>query len=154
MKAQKHEEQLFHLFEGGNASQNDAESDPKIAFDLETGRMLLEARLQRGMTVDQVANELILHKNVVEAIENRQYSKMPSIAYATGYVRAYAQLVKLDADELIKADPDLGLSAITNDVSSSQEITSPPPVERSFRNRLKVFNSMSKAIFALISTLR
>ena len=59
-------------------------------------------------------------------------------------------MVQLDADELIKADPDLGLSAITSDVSSSQEITSPPAAERTIRDRLRVFNSLSKAIFALI----
>ncbi len=149
MEAQEHEERLFHLFEG-SASQNEAELDPKIAFDLGTGRMLLEARLQRDMSLADVAHALILPERVIEAIENREYSQIPSIAYATGYVRAYAELVQLDADELIKADPDLGLSAITNDVSSSQEITSPPAAERSFRDRLKVFNSLSKAIFALI----
>ncbi len=149
MEAQEHEERLFHLFEG-SASQNEAELDPKIAFDLGTGRMLLEARLQRDMSLADVAQALILPERVIEAIENREYSKIPSIAYATGYVRAYAELVQLDADELIKADPDLGLSAITNDVSSSQEITAPPAVERSFRDRLRVFNSLSKAIFALI----
>lgn len=149
MEAQEHEERLFHLFEGG-ASQNEAELDPKIAFDLGTGRMLLEARQQLNMSVTDVSQALILPERVIEAIENREYSKIPSIAYATGYVRAYAQLVQLDADELIKADPDLGLSAITSDVSSSQEITSPPAVERSFRDRLRVFNSLSKAIFVLI----
>ena len=149
MEAQEHEERLFHLFEG-SASQDKAELDPKIAFDLGTGRMLLEARLQRDMSLADVAQALILPERVIEAIENREYSKIPSIAYATGYVRAYAELVQLDADELIKADPDLGLSAITNDVSSSQEITAPPAAERSFRDRLKVFSSLSKAIFALI----
>ena len=149
MEAQEQEERLFHLFEG-SASQNEAELDPKIAFDLGTGRMLLEARLQLNMSVTDVAQELILPEKVIEAIENREYSKIPSIAYATGYVRAYAQLVQLDADELIKADPDLGLSAITNDVSSSQEITAAPAVERSFRDRLRVFNSLSKAISVLI----
>lgn len=149
MEAKEHEERLFHLFEG-SASQNEAELDPKIAFDLGTGRMLLEARLQLDMSLSDVAQALILPERVIEAIENREYSKIPSIAYATGYVRAYAELVQLDADELIKADPDLGLSAITNDVSSSQEITAPPAAERSFRDRLRVFNSLSKAILALI----
>lgn len=149
MEAEEREERLFHLFEG-SASQNEAELDPKIAFDLGTGRMLLEARLQQDMSLSDVAQALILPERVIEAIENREYSKIPSIAYATGYVRAYAELVQLDADELIKADPDLGLSAISSDVSSSQEITSPPAVERSFRDRLRVFNSLSKAIFALI----
>lgn len=149
MEAQEHEERLFHLFEG-SASQNEAELDPKIAFDLGTGRMLLEARLKLDMSLADVAQALILPERVIEAIENREYSKIPSIAYATGYVRAYAELVQLDADELIKADPDLGLSAITSDVSSSQEITAPPAAERSFRDRLKVFNSLTKAIFALI----
>ena len=149
MEAEEREERLFHLFEG-SASQNEAELDPKIAFDLGTGRMLLEARLQLDMSLSDVAQALILPERVIEAIENREYSKIPSIAYATGYVRAYAELVQLDADELIKADPDLGLSAINSDVSSSQEITSPPAVERSFRDRLRVFNSLSKAIFALI----
>lgn len=149
MEAEEREERLFHLFEG-SASQNEAELDPKIAFDLGTGRMLLEARLQLDMSLSDVAQALILPERVIEAIENREYSKIPSIAYATGYVRAYAELVQLDADELIKADPDLGLSAISSDVSSSQEITSPPAVERSFRDRLRVFNSLSKAIFALI----
>ncbi len=149
MEAQEHEERLFHLFEG-SASQNESGLDPKIAFDLGTGRMLLEARLQLDMSVADVAQALILPERVIEAIENREYSKIPSIAYATGYVRAYAELVQLDADELIKADPDLGLSAITSDLSSSQEITAPPAVERSLRDRLRVFNSLSKAIFVLI----
>lgn len=149
MEAQEHEERLFHLFEG-SASQNEAESDPKIAFDFGTGRILLEARLQLDMSVTDVAQALILPERVIEAIESREYSKIPSIAYATGYVRAYAELVQLDADELIKSDPDLGLSAITSDVSSSQEIAAPPAAERSIRDRLRESNSLSRVIFALI----
>ncbi len=104
------ENQLFTLFEGDGSPAQD--KGPTLQFDVATGRNLADARQRLKMSVDDVANALHLSVEFVRNIEERNYHTLPSPAYATGYVRAYANLVHLNADELIKMDPDLGLPAI------------------------------------------
>ncbi len=119
---------MYTLFEQG--PDYEGEDGPTIQFDLSTGRRLAEARKQLNMTVEDVAENLFLSEDIINAIETRSYSSLPSVAYATGYVRAYAKYVNLDPNQLIRADPDLGLLAIDNEVKSNLELTGPQVLDR------------------------
>ena len=89
------------------------DDEPYIKFAPDTGQRLAAARNNLNLSISDVAEVLKLSEEIISAIENRQYNSLFGLAYATGYVRSYASLVKLDPDELIRNDPDLGVQAIT-----------------------------------------
>lgn len=70
------------------------ESQPKKDFS--PGQLLLQGRLQTGLTQEQVAKELYMTVYKVKALETDDYSRLSSDTFARGYIRAYANLVKVD----------------------------------------------------------
>lgn len=64
------------------------------------GQRLKKARELRGLTPEQVAGELHLSPRFVMAIEADDYKQLPEPAFVRGYMRLYAQLVKLSADDI------------------------------------------------------
>lgn len=67
-----------------------------------SGSSFVVAREQLGLSAVQVAAELRLSLEQVEALETGNFSKLPSVVFTRGYIRAYAKLVKLDGDELVR----------------------------------------------------
>lgn len=67
------------------------------------GKILLQARLQAGLTQEQVAKELYVTAYKVKALEADDYSRLHSDTFARGYIRAYANLVKVDAVIILTA---------------------------------------------------
>ena len=70
---------------------------------------LANARKELELTVQEIGNILKLPSQTIEIIENNDFHKLHGKTYATGYVRAYANQVNLDADALIADDPELGM---------------------------------------------
>lgn len=64
------------------------------------GQRLKKARELRGMTVEQVGQELNLTPRYVQAMESDSYKDLPEPAFVRGYMRRYAQLVKLSPDDI------------------------------------------------------
>ncbi len=77
-----------------NENLDVAESQP--TGDISPGNILLQARLQSGLTQEQVAKELYMTVAKVKALEADDYSRLSSDTFARGYIRAYANLVKVD----------------------------------------------------------
>jgi transcriptional regulator with XRE-family HTH domain len=65
------------------------------------GRWLVRERELRGLSRDEVARATKLAPGVVEALESGEQARIPPHAYVVGYLRAYAQAVGLDADEVV-----------------------------------------------------
>ncbi|MCY3814491.1 MAG: helix-turn-helix domain-containing protein [Gammaproteobacteria bacterium] len=68
----------------------------------EFGLLFRTAREATGMTPDEVADALHLDVAVVFAIEEGRFADLPMRPYARGYVRNYARVLGLDADELAR----------------------------------------------------
>lgn len=64
------------------------------------GQRLRKARDLRGMTIEQVAQELNLPARYIQAMEGDAYKDLPEPAFVRGYMRRYAQLVKLSPDDI------------------------------------------------------
>ncbi len=62
----------------------------------ELGALLLEERVSRGYTVEEVASRLKITSRMVRAIEDGDVDSLPHAVYARGFVRAYAALLDLD----------------------------------------------------------
>ena len=64
------------------------------------GRRLRDGREQAGLTEEQVARKLHMSVTFVRAIEADDYERLPEAAFIKGYMRNYARLVDVPADEV------------------------------------------------------
>jgi cytoskeleton protein RodZ len=69
--------------------------------------MLRQAREAAKLTIEEVADELHLVKEVVEALENGDKSRLPSRVFTLGYLKNYAKLVNLPYEQLKAAYDDI-----------------------------------------------
>lgn len=65
------------------------------------GSQLCKAREQQQLTQDSVASRLNLSIATIEALEVDAADKLPPPSFTRGYLRAYAKLLDIDADNLI-----------------------------------------------------
>lgn len=65
------------------------------------GKLLAAARERMGFSQDQVAGELYMTLSKVRALENDEFAKLHSDTFIRGYLRAYANLVKIDVSEVM-----------------------------------------------------
>ncbi len=85
-----------------------SDDEKKVADDsrfreLSPGKLLVWARERAGLTQEQVAKELYMTLTKVRALESDDYRHMGSDTFTRGYLRSYANLVKLDVAELLAA---------------------------------------------------
>ena len=80
-------------------------SDVSLQVDAFTtpGTLLRKARLEAGFSEREVEDRLNLMPGYVGILESDDYQSLRSPAFARGYVRAYAQLMKLNEAELLIA---------------------------------------------------
>ena len=66
------------------------------------GELLKIEREKLGLTRKEVASQLNLQTDMIEAVENNAIDRLPASTYVRGYIRSYAKIVHLDGDALIK----------------------------------------------------
>ncbi len=67
---------------------------------IEIGTALREGREQKGLTIEAVEEKTKIAPSVIVALEEGNSSRFPHAVYARGFVRSYALLLGLDAQEL------------------------------------------------------
>ncbi len=67
----------------------------------ELGQQLREARLARGLSLDDIQEMTKIRKRYLEAIEMGDYKVLPGSFYVRAFIKTYAETVGLDADELL-----------------------------------------------------
>lgn len=76
------------------------EEQPK-ADPRSPGLLLKNAREAAGLSVEQVADKLHLLKSVVSSLEKDCYDRIRGETFARGYLRNYARLLGMDADDIV-----------------------------------------------------
>ena len=66
------------------------------------GELLKQARERLGLAQADIAAQLNLQAEVIDAVEKNDKDRLPIATYFRGYIRSYARLVKLDGDMLIR----------------------------------------------------
>src|SRR4051812_24797622 len=66
------------------------------------GTLLCATRMRLGKDLQRVAEVLHIRYNFLVAIEDGRYEDLPGQAYAIGFVRAYADHLGLDGDEIVR----------------------------------------------------
>jgi len=78
------------------------ESEAKHEHAVGIGALLRECRLKRGDDLFAVARILRIRVIYLKSIEDGRYGDLPGPTYAVGFVRAYAEHLGLDSDEVIR----------------------------------------------------
>ncbi len=94
--------------------REDIRQDSRTVASAETagetaGQKLAATRESWGISVQEVAQSLNLNVSIIQAVEADDYDQLPGSTFARGYIRAYANLLRLNPDELIAT---LGVSPV------------------------------------------
>jgi len=85
-------------------SSTDHESDVDVLLqDVEFGSSLREAREKADLSLSDVAQSLLIPEDIVSALENSQIEKLPSSTFVIGYIRSYARMLNITADDVIES---------------------------------------------------
>jgi cytoskeleton protein RodZ len=66
------------------------------------GEELRNARFALGASLDDMAERLRINRRYLAALEEGRVRDLPGVAYATGFVRSYAQVLGLNAPALVR----------------------------------------------------
>jgi hypothetical protein len=91
-----------------STKNNNAEKADNVAPDTEdneahVGQILRDRRVAKGLRLSDVATDLRIQANYLEAIEDLEISALPSVGYVLGYVRSYANYLGLDGAKAVYA---------------------------------------------------
>jgi len=102
-----------------------------VTFDsdqcMSAGQKLRKARLEKGVDLDEVARVTRITKGYLHALEEDAHEKLPSEAYARGFLRIYANYLGLPVEEVLALSPRSG------NETTPEEIVSETPRARSPR---------------------
>jgi len=65
------------------------------------GASLRQARISKGISLDQIATETRISKRFLSAIENEEFQLLPGGIFNRGFVRAFAEKVGLDPAQAV-----------------------------------------------------
>lgn len=88
-------------------TSNDNQDDVKppepveLEVDVTPGQLLARKREALGLSIQQVADELHITMHYVRALEADAHDKLPGEVFIRGYIRAYANFLKLDPTVLV-----------------------------------------------------
>lgn len=75
-------------------------------YGASVGDVLRHARQQTGYALSDVADVLRIRLRYLEAIEDGRFDDLPGSVYAVGFIRAYAEFLGLDTDEMVRRFKD------------------------------------------------
>ena len=93
------------------------------------GEVLRKERERRNLTIQDIEQSTSIRSLYIECIENGDYDKLPGDVYTKGFIRSYADFLKLNADELtaqfnMERNPVVATGTIEeNSGSEGNEIT-------------------------------
>lgn len=105
-------------------------SPPVLDAAWRAGRKLSEARRQRGLSLDEVADRIRVRREFLEALEEMNVKLLPGKAYALAFLRSYAR--ELGIDEKAIVDQFQRESALTREDVQKQIRT---PTSKPHRER-------------------
>ncbi len=73
-----------------------------VGKDMDARRYLHQARLDRHLTLEQIAVRTALSPTVLRNLDDGRFERLPSGLYARSYVRAFAGEVGLDPEEALR----------------------------------------------------
>ncbi|MER5661132.1 helix-turn-helix domain-containing protein [Streptomyces mirabilis] len=88
-------------FPDGNSPEDERPFEEHREEGLSVGRALRQARIEAGLTVDDVSNATRVRIAIVHAIEQDDFAPCGGDVYARGHIRTLARAVRLDPAPLL-----------------------------------------------------
>ena len=130
--------------------QIDAGPDAGVGAD-GVGEELARARAARGLSVGDVALQLKFAPRQIEALEQERFELLPPGTFSRGMVRAYARLLKLDAEPLVQRIA--GRVAVPDNANAVSAARRPIPITDSGRRSNLVYAGLSLAVLGVIAAV-
>ena len=94
---------------------------------IEFGKTLRNAREAKGYTVSQIADMTHLKSQVVEGLENEDFSMIAAPIYGRGFVKLYCEAVGLEAKPMV--DEFMAIVNGDRETAIKERPVAPPPAE-------------------------
>jgi cytoskeleton protein RodZ len=91
------------------------------------GKKLKEARLARGLTLDEAGRLTKIRPGRLEEIENEDFSQFASLAYAKGFLLIYGKFLDVDVSQYLEAF-ETSQSVTVDGYSYLQDAPEPEPI--------------------------
>ncbi len=130
--------------------QIDAGPDAGVGDD-GVGEVLARARAALGLTIGDVALQLKFAPRQIEALEQERFELLPPGTFSRGMVRAYARLLKLDAEPLVQRIA--GRVAAPDNAHAVAAARRPIPITDSARRSNLVYAGLSLAVLGVIAAV-
>ena len=88
--------------------------------------LLRASRLRCGEDIQDVAEVLCISRRYIEAIEEGRFEDLPGATYAVGFIRAYAEHLGLDSDEVVRR-----FKLESSDINGRPDLRFPVPIPES-----------------------
>lgn len=92
------------------------------------GKKFQEARLARGLTLDEAARMTKIRPSRLAEIEADDFSQFPSLAYAKGFLLIYGKFLDVDVTPYMEAFETSGAGVTVDGYSYLQDNPTPAPV--------------------------
>ena len=99
------------------------------------GSLLQQARISKELSIEDVSSRLRLGKDVIDALENDKYDKLPAPIFVRGYMKSYASFVGVDVSEVIDLY-NQQTGEVKSDISLATAYVTPPSMT-AIRDRKK-----------------
>ena len=115
------------------------------------GEALADGRRALGLSVEDIARQLKFSVRQIEALEHGRFEQLSGPPFVRGMVRAYARLVRVDADPLVRrlaprtAEPDQGNLAAS--------LRKPIPFSDGAKRVNLVYAALSLAVLGVIGAV-
>ncbi|MDB5052017.1 MAG: Xre family transcriptional regulator [Bacilli bacterium] len=107
----------------------------------ELGQLLKKARLEKGITLDDMQETTKIRKRYLEAIEDGNYKILPGNFYVRAFIKSYSECVGLDHNEVLRL--------YRNVIPASQVESNVEPAPRK-RNGIKTTDRWSRRVTTIV----
>jgi cytoskeleton protein RodZ len=85
-----------------NEVEEAVEESNVVGFSDKIGKMLINARKERQLTVTQIAKALNIRVEYLSAFEKNDFTSVPESSYAQGFLKSYASYLDLDGEAMVQ----------------------------------------------------
>src|SRR3954464_16072223 len=92
------------------------------------GKKLMEARLGRGLTLEEAGRMTKIRPAQLAEIENEEFSEFASLAYAKGFLLIYGKFLGVDVSPYLEAFESSESVTVDGYAYLQQDVPAPRPV--------------------------